>query len=52
MMKEHLEYCVMKPVQCKYCELVIPITDEQYEKHINFCGSKTRECEECGSNVV
>jgi hypothetical protein len=42
----------MKPIQCKYCELIIPVTDEQFEKHIGYCGSKTRQCEECGSNVI
>ena len=52
MKDHHLEYCAMKPIQCKYCELVIPITDDQYEKHMAFCGSKTRECEECGSIVM
>jgi len=51
-MKDHLEYCAMKPIQCKYCELVIPVTDEQYEKHIGYCGSKTRDCEFCGSKVM
>jgi hypothetical protein len=51
-MKDHLEYCAMKPIQCRYCELVIPVTDDQYEKHIAFYRSKTREFEECGSIVI
>jgi hypothetical protein len=51
-MNDHLQYCHMRPVECKYCELTIPITDGQYDKHVTYCGSKTRTCEECKSTIM
>ena len=48
-MKEHHDYCIMKPQMCKYCELMITQVDDQFEKHIAYCGSKTRDCEICGT---
>jgi hypothetical protein len=51
-MEEHKQYCPMKPAQCKYCELVVPRADDEYNTHITYCGSKTKECEICGMKVV
>ena len=39
----------MKPKECKYCEQSIKFED--FEKHVNYCGSKTKKCLECGRNV-
>lgn len=50
LMNDHKQYCHLKPIQCKYCELVIPV--DQFDKHSTFCGSKTKECEECGMQVI
>lgn len=51
-MKDHHEYCYMKPMQCKYCELLIPQLDGQFENHSTYCGSKTRDCEVCGAVIT
>lgn len=39
----------MKPKDCKYCEQTIKYAE--YEKHINYCGSKTKKCTTCARNV-
>ena len=51
MMKEHHDYCFMKPVQCKYCELMISQNGDSFDQHLAYCGSKTRECEVCGTSL-
>ncbi|TNV86620.1 hypothetical protein FGO68_gene14939 [Halteria grandinella] len=50
-MKEHLEYCPLKPLQCPYCELKIPQLNEGYTKHISYCESKTRLCDDCCKQI-
>lgn len=39
----------MKPKECRYCEQMIDY--ENYDKHIGYCGSKTKKCDLCGRNV-
>lgn len=39
----------MRPQPCRYCEQTISFND--FEKHVNFCGSKTKKCMECNRNV-
>jgi hypothetical protein len=51
-MKDHYEYCMMKPKQCRYCELHIPQHTDEYSRHVEYCGSKTRDCEVCGSAIT
>ncbi|CDW80455.1 UNKNOWN [Stylonychia lemnae] len=50
LMKDHQQYCDMKPRQCQYCELKFP-GGNQYDNHLSFCGSKTTKCEDCGQLV-
>lgn len=49
LIKDHLEYCEMKPKECKFCELKIP--REQYDEHFKICGSKTKQCPDCKQHV-
>jgi len=39
----------MKPKLCHYCEQTIDF--ERFDQHINYCGSRTKKCDECGHNV-
>lgn len=45
----HQNSCVMAPKACKYCEQIIKFVE--WDKHIGYCGSKTKRCDMCGHNV-
>ena len=40
----------MKPRSCPYCERMCSF--QEFDSHVDFCGSKTKKCTECGSNVL
>jgi hypothetical protein len=40
----------MRPKPCRYCEQE-NVKYQDYEKHIAYCGSKTKKCMECQRNV-
>lgn len=45
-----LSRIMSKKVGCKYCEYLCSY--EELEEHENACGSRTRECPQCGSRVM
>lgn len=42
--------CRFRQKHCPFCELELPVT-ESFE-HENYCGSRTKICEECGEYVM
>ena len=48
-MKEHVQYCAMRPQPCPYCELIL--NSDDYDSHLKFCGSKTKNCPDCNALI-
>ncbi|KAK3929986.1 TRAF-type zinc finger domain-containing protein 1 [Frankliniella fusca] len=42
--------CISRQQHCQFCELELPAS-EMYE-HENYCGSRTKKCEDCGEYVM
>lgn len=42
--------CRSRPQGCTYCELELPASE--ITEHENYCGSRTKKCEDCGEYVM
>ncbi|XP_026284068.1 TRAF-type zinc finger domain-containing protein 1 isoform X1 [Frankliniella occidentalis] len=42
--------CISRQQHCPFCELELPAS-EMYD-HENYCGSRTKKCEDCGEYVM